>query len=302
MRDYHAITFIIAILVAWAGHALRAQAPDIQPFPGQKLYDKKVTAWDEFEIPIGPVKDGKVSKTDHVEGKITYYDYTNPDGQSMLEIYRNWEQGMKQAGFEAIFVCHGRYGKYGKDDCGDTQVHSNSIGYFPYSNDDRYMAAKLTRAGQTTYAILWVPGGHTYVWFIEPKAMATGQVQLTAGKLEDDITAQGHASIYGINFDTGKAEIKPQSEPVLKTIAELLKKDPKLKIHVIGHTDNVGQLAMNMDLSKRRAQAVAAELQKTYGIETARLHADGVGPLAPVATNRTEEGRAKNRRVELVEQ
>jgi outer membrane protein OmpA-like peptidoglycan-associated protein len=81
----------------------------------------------------------------------------------------------------------------------------------------------------------------------------------------------------------------------------LLKQDPKLKLHVVGHTDSVGELKFNMDLSRRRADAVVKELTTKHGVASARLRSDGVGPLSPVASNKTDEGRAKNRRVELVE-
>ena len=93
-----------------------------------------------------------------------------------------------------------------------------------------------------------------------------------------------------------------ESDPTLSEIAKLLGRSADMKIHVIGHTDNVGMLAANMTLSKQRAEAVVAALVSKYKIAPARLQANGVGPLAPVATNRTEDGRAKNRRVELVVQ
>ena len=108
--------------------------------------------------------------------------------------------------------------------------------------------------------------------------------------------------MYGIYFDTGKAEVKPESNDTLTQIAKMLQLQPELKLLVVGHTDNVGTLAANMDLSKRRADAVVKALTTSFGVSPSRLNAQGAGPLAPVASNRTEDGRAKNRRVELVEQ
>jgi len=116
------------------------------------------------------------------------------------------------------------------------------------------------------------------------------------------IQTTGHASIYGIYFDFNKADIKPESEPALKKIARLLRQNPDLKLYVVGHTDSAGRLEYNMKLSKARANAVMNELTTKYKISAGRLKAYGVGPLAPVASNKTDEGRAKNRRVELVEQ
>ncbi|HEY1075592.1 MAG TPA: OmpA family protein [Fontimonas sp.] len=93
---------------------------------------------------------------------------------------------------------------------------------------------------------------------------------------------------------------KPASKPALDEITRLLKTDASLSLHVVGHTDAQGKLDANFDLSKRRAEAVKAALIKDYGIAAARLSANGVASLAPIASNQTDEGRAKNRRVELV--
>jgi outer membrane protein OmpA-like peptidoglycan-associated protein len=114
------------------------------------------------------------------------------------------------------------------------------------------------------------------------------------------LAAGGRVALYGILFDFNKAEIKPESRPALAEIAKLLSQEPGLKLHVVGHTDNVGGFDFNLGLSKRRAEAVVAALARDYGIAPGRLTPNGVAYLAPVAVNTTEEGRAKNRRVELV--
>jgi OOP family OmpA-OmpF porin len=125
---------------------------------------------------------------------------------------------------------------------------------------------------------------------------------VSAAALANDIAQTGHAAVYGIYFDAGKAELKPQSDPTLAEIGKLLTANAQLKLFVIGNTNNVGGLTANLVLSKQRADAVVAALVARYRVAPARLRASGIGPLAPVATNRTEEGRARNRRVELVEQ
>jgi outer membrane protein OmpA-like peptidoglycan-associated protein len=108
--------------------------------------------------------------------------------------------------------------------------------------------------------------------------------------------------VYGITFDTGKSEIKLASQPALVEIAKLLKGQPALKLHVVGHTDNVAGLDLNLRLSKARAEAVVQALTTKHGINAGRLIPHGVGPVAPVTSNDAEAGRAKNRRVELVKQ
>ena len=122
----------------------------------------------------------------------------------------------------------------------------------------------------------------------------------TAKEISLRITVDGRVAVYGVQFKTGATAILPGSEDTLKAISEMMAKLPKLKIAVVGHTDNVGNHQDNMDLSKRRADAVVAELVKKYGIDNSRLLAAGAGFLAPISSNETEKGRALNRRVELV--
>jgi outer membrane protein OmpA-like peptidoglycan-associated protein len=279
--------------------AVSAQRPEIQPFPGQELTQApKIIEFDEFELVEGPIdKSRKPTKTRHLEGKISAFTYDNPKGHVSLEIYRNYEEAVKQAGFETIYACRAT-------ECGNT-IYPDYLGKICEYPGCFYLAAKLARPDGDVYLALRVVNEQhagTGMVFIEAKAMQTGQVKLTAGQMAQDLTRQGHTSVYGVYFDTGKADIKSGSEPILSEMVQLLKQDTSLKLHVVGHTDNVGGLAMNMDLSKRRADAVVRELTAKYGMDPERLRADGVGPLAPVASNQSEDGRVKNRRVELVQQ
>lgn len=125
---------------------------------------------------------------------------------------------------------------------------------------------------------------------------------VAADVMGNDINSTGHVSVYGIYFDFGKAEIKPESDNAIEQISVLLKNNASLQLYVVGHTDNVGNIDSNMKLSKDRADAVVNALVTKYGIAAARLKAFGVASLAPVASNDSDEGRAKNRRVELVKQ
>jgi outer membrane protein OmpA-like peptidoglycan-associated protein len=124
------------------------------------------------------------------------------------------------------------------------------------------------------------------------------EVTADASSLAGEIEKSGHVAVYGINFDTGKAVILPSSENVLNEIVKLLKENADLKLRVEGHTDNQGNAAANQALSEKRAQAVVAWLT-SHGIAATRLTAKGLGQTKPVADNGTEDGRAKNRRVEL---
>jgi outer membrane protein OmpA-like peptidoglycan-associated protein len=135
---------------------------------------------------------------------------------------------------------------------------------------------------------------------IEKQAMQQ-DVTMDAKALAGNIGDTGRVAVYGIYFDTGKSELKPESGPALIEIGKLLQQNPALKIYVVGHTDMVADVATNVKLSQARAQSVMNALITQHRISRERLIAYGDGPYAPVASNKTEEGRSKNRRVELVE-
>lgn len=135
---------------------------------------------------------------------------------------------------------------------------------------------------------------------MELKAMAQKMVTVKAAEMAQAINTQGRVALYGLYFDTAKAEVKPESKDTLEQIAQLLKTTPKLKLLVVGHTDNVGEFSGNMDLSRRRAESVIQALVHQYKVDRKRLSPVGVSFASPVASNDTEDGKAKNRRVELV--
>jgi len=213
-----------------------------------------------------------------VEGKLYRIDYWIKGGYkapSDLQIIRNYQNAIKSIGGVVV---------------------KELLNF-----NETYL--KLSKGGKTYWVIIDTSNqGQHYELTIVEKAEMAQEVVADAKSLLSDIKAKGSASVYGIYFDFDKADIKPESEPAIKEIAKLLQENKGLKLYVVGHTDNVGTLDYNLKLSKARADAVVKELVTKYKISPERLKAYGVGSLAPVATNRTEEGRAKNRRVELVEQ
>jgi outer membrane protein OmpA-like peptidoglycan-associated protein len=148
-------------------------------------------------------------------------------------------------------------------------------------------------------ALKWTTGSPTGTLQVVQITYVAAQA---AAPIEDALKQSGRVEIHGIYFDFGSATIKPESEPVLKDIAETLAKNPAWKLSVEGHTDNVGGDAANLDLSKRRADAVRQALTSTYRVDGSRLSATGFGAGKPKESNETAEGRARNRRVELVRQ
>ena len=281
--------------------------PLVSRYPGSVIKKYQTTEFDEFLLPLGKLGDDNTpAKSKKLEGKITHIEYAVPAGRSLLEIFRNYEGALRKAGFETLFTCVNIEG------CGTgSPTFINSMGQedWAWTAGQRYVAARHSTPQGDVYVSLvagqWSNldnGVAVYLYVVESKPMENDLIKVDAAALGGDITNTGHAAVYGIYFDTGKAEVKPESNDALVEIAKLLQQDPKLKLLVVGHTDNVGTLASNMDLSKRRAEAVVQVLTTKNGVAASRLLAQGAGPLAPVASNSTEDGRAKNRRVELVQQ
>jgi len=127
------------------------------------------------------------------------------------------------------------------------------------------------------------------------------KVTVNPDALFGDIATTGHAAVYGIYFDHDSANIKQESKPSLKAIADMLKANKSLKLYVVGHTDMTGGFEYNVGLSLKRANAVVKALVNEYGIAAERLAGKGAGPLCPIGSNKNENGRKLNRRVELVE-
>ena len=270
-----------------------------------------------------------------LEGKLLRAAYVLPAERSPLEVLRNYQQVLRDKNGAILYECAG-------DECGgdatagaehgggrtaliDSVYPVNAVTSANFSNgncainaghvDQRFFVGKLDNAGiEIHVAVLtYTVRDELYckalnertvalVVTLEAKAREQKMVAVKASELAQSINATGKIALYGIYFDLDKAELKPESKPQVDEIAALLKADPALKLIVVGHTDNQGAAAHNIELSKKRAEAVAAGLQTQYGIAADRLLAQGMGSAAPVASNDSDTGRAKNRRVELVKQ
>ncbi|MBL8144414.1 MAG: OmpA family protein [Acidobacteria bacterium] len=211
-----------------------------------------------------------------VEGRVTEVLYQLGDGAveaSRLQIHRNFEAAVKKIGGTTLF-----------------------------NDDEGNLYLKVARDGSEYWTMVDAYISTQYRLVIVEKQLMAQQVTANAEAFRNDIRATGHAAVYGIHFDTARADIKPESTPALAEVAKMLAADAALKVYVVGHTDNAGTFDANMKLSQARAQSVVQALSTQHGIDAARLKAVGVGPVAPVQSNDSEAGRAKNRRVELVRQ
>ena len=176
------------------------------------------------------------------------------------------------------------------------------IGGATVYEDQRYAIMKIAKDGKEVWAQLDTAWGKGNMLTVVEKQAMVQEVAASAELFRTGLKTSGHVEVPGIYFDTGKSELKPESDAAVAEVAKLLKSEPTLMVYVVGYTDNVAALDLNMKLSQARAEAVVQALVNKLGIAANRLIGRGAGPLAPVASNDSEEGRAKNRRVELVKQ
>ena len=316
--------------------------PMIKRFEGSTIIGYEFLKFNDLVVLLGPVKGkysqperweyehGRLAlpltptKTLKVEGEATRILYVVPKGRSPLEVLRNYEQELQRMGFQTLFKC-------AREACSEQDGALGWLYLYPpkrrlkntaplsvfaltLATDQQFMTAKRTGPGAEAYVSVYVATAtltdHRETFeraiilldVVETVGMENKMVTVDAAAMAKEVAATGHVALYGIYFDTNKTDLKPESVPALDEIAKFLKQDPKVVVYVVGHTDNVGGFDSNMGLSQRRAEAVVHELMTKYGIPATRLKAVGSGPIAPVAPNETEEGRAKNRRVELVKQ
>jgi len=276
MRSRYLIILLAFFGLIFAGPAVRAQEdikgsqdhPLISRMPGYWISNYEVSEFGSYD----PTVIG--GKEVHWEGKKYAIDYSRKESAtpvSTLQIVRNYEAAIAKAGGKRL------------------------------GGDERRSAGEIRKAGAMTgvYVEAFNEGRDYQLVIIETQAMHQ-DVTTDATVMGSELKAEGKTIIYGIYFDTGSAVIKPESEPAISEMVKLLKSAPMLKAFVVGHTDNVGTLEINLKLSADRADALVKTLVGR-GIEATRLKAAGVGSYCPIASNKDEQGRAKNRRVELVE-
>lgn len=282
--------------------------------------------YSDFLLPLsapntwGPELEKKMT----VEGEHTRIIYVAPQDRSTLEVFRNYQNELKGDNVEILFSC-------AKNECGKKEglalvrnflypqeaqlKNMGQVTQYVFSSpvDMRYLVAKISGekeaylsifVAKETYTNFEETASRTIILLdvIELEAMEKKMIVVPAEKMVEELNAKGSFSLYGIYFDTDSSVIKPESKEALVEIEKLFQQNPKLKLYIVGHTDNVGGLDYNMTLSQKRGKAVLDALVNNHGVDPNRLQAFGVGLLAPKASNDSEESRRLNRRVELVKQ
>ncbi len=278
-------------------------------FPGSKVLEYKSTDNDDIHLPEGKIVDvdNYTPVLEPLEGKITKYKYSMPESASTQQVFQSYLDNFQKKNFRILFQCSGNDCRAEKSFEGGSRTDSTGTWCFDCAQPMKYLAAHTTtNDGSEIYAAVTVEKdpkqGGIWLTIVEVTPEAAAPAFLNAAALQKQIDETGHATVYGIYFDPNSAELGPEAEPTLAEIAMLLTSNPMLKLHIVSNTDDTGTLLKNMTLSKQRADAVMGRLMMHYHIAASRLHAAGIGPLAPIASNKTKEGRAKNTRLELVEE
>jgi OmpA-OmpF porin, OOP family len=332
MRSRHWVSVAVFVLaVGFLGSAGAQDCTDVEGgdhprvprYADACLIAHVVRAYDGLQLPTGPAvqRDGSwvAERSEYLEGRSTRIMYLIPPGRAALEVFRNYEQSLTERGFEPVFSCAGdACGGRGGDGMGQliypSQRRIGQAGQHAYSafmlgvSDRRYLAAR-SGDGRMFVGLYLAESDHTFLRqdkrrvavhldVIELEEMEERMVDAAA--MATSIGETGSVRLDNVYFEFAAATLVSESDAAITEMARLLRDNPELEIYIVGHTDSVGAFETNLDLSRRRAEAVVQALVSRHGIEPARLVPAGVGPLAPVASNATEAGRAENRRVELV--
>ncbi len=273
--------------------------PAVTPYAGSVATRRDDDGFKSYALVTAVNEKGKtdeeILQTLKVSGNLIRFSYENPKNRSAHEIYANYREGLEKGGFQILYACI-------EKECGPSYATSRwarVTGLRLFSPEMRYIAAKGSKNGQEIYVAVLVAKLRHQVEIVEVAPMDKGLV--TAKAIGEGLRLDGRVVLDGIFFDTDKATIKPESKPALLAIKTFLSEHAALKAYIVGHTDGTGDFGHNMQLSKDRAAAVVAALVNEYKIAPERLAAHGVGPLSPARTNKSDAGRAQNRRVELVE-
>lgn len=286
--------------------------PRVGRYEGSVIKKYSPKAYDELFLMSGAASPRQSEYTEEnsvfVSGKLTTILYEGPAERSALEVVRNYQRKLESDGFETVFFCR-------QKECGDASAFwslaNRGSGLLPQWQTNTYVLLNQNDSGQTVWVSIFAnefggSGGkpitpQVLLTVVESQAMEDDKIVVRdASAIETALAEEGRIALYGIYFDFDKTDLKEESAPQLEEIASLLRQRPELQTLVVGHTDNKGALEYNESLSKRRAESVVNALVSSYGIARSRLTPLGVGMAAPIASNQTEEGRAKNRRVEIV--
>lgn len=295
--------------------------PLISRYPGQDIPWQHIENYQPYRVPTGPVTGYRtISDWIDTQGRVTrtFYRYEGEE-RTFSEVYLNYLESLRAQEFDILMdgLSPDRRGTGpGSRQWAEVLFQENpatkpgAVGTMFSGTSSSGGAAALVaykeRAAGEVYVVINVEQHSSkYVGalidIVEVAAAETGLVVVDPEAIGSDIEEYGRVVLDGLYFDHDKATLKPESREALAAIAAYLDANPDRSFYVVGHTDAVGTFGYNQGLSADRARAVTEALRLDFGIDPERIEPHGVGPLVPVFSNASDEGRTRNRRVELVE-
>jgi OmpA-OmpF porin, OOP family len=323
LKSIWVLAFLCATVVSAEDVAGSKDPPGMRRYAGSEIVGYRAPKFEEFLLPLGPPTQQSppaYEKSVKAEGLVSRYTYLAPEGRTPAELFRNYRLEFQRLNLQTLYEKDaGVRGWFGPT---LTQIaDEDQIGQILFYNEaqERVLAGKSKEASPTYYYVFVTAYRDGVVperlrasvtrdraiaelVVVTPERLENKMTFVNADEMSRALADSGKVALYGIYFDTDKDVVRADSQPTLEEIAKLIAKEPGLKLHVVGHTDNQGNAEHNLDLSRRRAANVTRELTTKYGVQADRLDSFGCGFYAPVASNEADEGRAKNRRVELVKQ
>lgn len=292
-----------------------AAGAQVLEFPSNaSLQQTDTRALDSYVMPMG-IWDRGAMPTEVVEGQLTQQAWRiDAAGLTTLQLLRPLREQLRNAGYQIIFdcqteACGGFDFRFAVDTLPPPEMQIN-IGDFRFltarrdtENGPDYISLLVSRTAQAGFVQVTqvTPVG---AYDTAPLAMADATVLQPRPGAQTDLVAQletvGHAVLDDLTFDVGSSQLAAGDFASLQALADFLRADPGRAVALVGHTDAQGALDTNIALSKRRAGSVLERLVADYGVSRRQLAAEGMGYLAPIASNLTEEGREANRRVEVI--
>lgn len=276
----------------------------LPPFPFFKAPDGLASVYSDKERNVGFDREHMIAgdKVVAVEGKVYRdlypLDDANQRTYTAIEFQRNYANAIAALG--GVEISKVQYTPAVNDAFGGREAVEKHY-HGMCAGEDCENHTYLIRQGGKEYWIQVSTGAiplHGQVVVLERQGMTQSLGFLSASDMKKAIDATGHVALH-INFDTDKATLRADAQPVIAEIGKLLQADPTLRLSIEGHTDNTGNAAHNQELSTARARSVLGALVG-LGVDPGRLQSKGFGQDKPVADNGTDAGRAQNRRVELV--
>lgn len=305
MRQLQWLLAVWAVLAAAVGWAQEPGHPLVAPAPGAEMVEHGFDPAATYPLIVAPVDeaggiDANLPATLTLDGELTRLLLQAPAPPG--EILAHHRTSLKKQDFEILYQC--KNAACGAAFAAAAPGRRAFPRRFAAAGGGYYLAARLNRGIHDVYvsvhSVAQDGGALTRVDVVEVQPRQLAALTITAEQLARQLQESGRVALYGIYFDTESARLQPASKPTLREIARLLENKPDLRLLVVGHTDTRGGFEYNIELSRRRAHSVVEALASDYGVSRARLKPWGVGFTSPAASNATPEGRASNRRVELV--